>query len=176
MFVAKKKVKKLKLKTHRGAAKRFKITSTGKVMRMHSGKRHLLGTKKANRMPEENETGSSGRRGQRSQDVAVRLRSKKQASCKKRNPVFLFAAPGRAQPATVGLPASGPVQIRNGTGLSLAKFSQTRNFRRASKHAVETLSISHCAPVPLRGDCHNASEFAAPPHRRKHHGSSKTRN
>ena len=48
-FVAK-KVKKLKLKTHRGAAKRFKITATGKVMRMHSGKRHLLGTKKANRM------------------------------------------------------------------------------------------------------------------------------
>ena len=42
--------KKLKLKTHRGAAKRFKITATGKVMRMHSGKRHLLGTKKANRM------------------------------------------------------------------------------------------------------------------------------
>lgn len=45
-----KKAKKLKLKTHRGAAKRFKITSTGKVLRMHSGKRHLLGTKKANRM------------------------------------------------------------------------------------------------------------------------------
>jgi large subunit ribosomal protein L35 len=45
-----KKVKKFKLKTHRGAAKRFKITSTGKIMRMHSGKRHLLGTKKANRM------------------------------------------------------------------------------------------------------------------------------
>jgi large subunit ribosomal protein L35 len=42
--------KKQKLKTHRGAAKRFKITSTGKVLRMHSGKRHLLGTKKANRM------------------------------------------------------------------------------------------------------------------------------
>ena len=48
--MAKKKVKKLKLKTHRGAAKRFKITSTGKIMRMHSGKRHLLGTKKSNRM------------------------------------------------------------------------------------------------------------------------------
>ena len=45
-----KKAKKLKLKTHRGAAKRFKITSTGKILRMHSGKRHLLGTKKANRM------------------------------------------------------------------------------------------------------------------------------
>jgi len=39
------KNKKAKLKTHRGAAKRFKISSTGKVMRWHSGKRHLLGTK-----------------------------------------------------------------------------------------------------------------------------------
>ena len=44
------KNKKMKLKTHRGAAKRFKITSTGKVMRMHSGKRHLLGTKAPRRM------------------------------------------------------------------------------------------------------------------------------
>ncbi len=41
---------KLKLKTHRGAKKRFKITATGKVVRMHSGKRHLLGTKAAKRM------------------------------------------------------------------------------------------------------------------------------
>jgi ribosomal protein L35 len=41
-----KKNKKLKAKTHRGAAKRFKITSTGKIMRWRSGKRHLLGTKK----------------------------------------------------------------------------------------------------------------------------------
>ena len=40
----------MKLKTHRGAAKRFKITATGKIMRMHSGKRHLLGTKKPGRM------------------------------------------------------------------------------------------------------------------------------
>src|ERR1700685_2370238 len=45
-----KKNKKLKLKTHRGAAKRFKVTSTGKVMRAHSGKRHLLGTKRPKRM------------------------------------------------------------------------------------------------------------------------------
>ncbi len=45
-----KKNKKMKLKTHRGAAKRFKVTSTGKVMRWHSGKRHLLGTKKPRRM------------------------------------------------------------------------------------------------------------------------------
>jgi large subunit ribosomal protein L35 len=42
--------KKPKLKTHRGAAKRFKVTATGKILRMHSGKRHLLGTKSANRM------------------------------------------------------------------------------------------------------------------------------
>jgi large subunit ribosomal protein L35 len=41
---------KRKLKTHRGAAKRFKITAGGKVLRMHSGKRHLMGTKKPKRM------------------------------------------------------------------------------------------------------------------------------
>ena len=41
---------KLKLKTHRGARKRFKITANGKILRMHSGKRHLLGTKAAKRM------------------------------------------------------------------------------------------------------------------------------
>ena len=41
---------KRKLKTHRGARKRFKITATGKIIRMHSGKRHLLGTKPARRM------------------------------------------------------------------------------------------------------------------------------
>jgi large subunit ribosomal protein L35 len=41
---------KMKRKTHRGAAKRFKITAGGKILRMHSGKRHLLGTKKSNRM------------------------------------------------------------------------------------------------------------------------------
>jgi large subunit ribosomal protein L35 len=48
--VPRKPRKKIKLKTHRGAAKRFKITSTGKVMRHHSGRRHLLGTKKPKRM------------------------------------------------------------------------------------------------------------------------------
>jgi large subunit ribosomal protein L35 len=41
---------KKKLKTHRGAAKRFKVTATGKIIRMHSGKRHLLGTKRPGRM------------------------------------------------------------------------------------------------------------------------------
>ena len=48
--MAKAKAKVRKLKTHRGAAKRFKVTSTGKVMRRHSGKRHLLGTKPPKRM------------------------------------------------------------------------------------------------------------------------------
>jgi len=41
---------KLKLKSHRGARKRFKITANGKILRMHSGKRHLLGTKPPKRM------------------------------------------------------------------------------------------------------------------------------
>lgn len=30
------------IKTKKAAAKRFKITGTGKVMRSHAGKRHLL--------------------------------------------------------------------------------------------------------------------------------------
>jgi len=41
---------KKKLKTHRGAAKRFKITASGKIVRMHSGKRHFTGTKRQGRM------------------------------------------------------------------------------------------------------------------------------
>lgn len=45
-----KKQKKRKLKSHRGAAKRFKITANGKILRMHSGKRHLMGTKRPKRM------------------------------------------------------------------------------------------------------------------------------
>lgn len=44
-----KKARKIKRKTHRGARKRFKITASGKVLRSHSGKRHLLGTKPASR-------------------------------------------------------------------------------------------------------------------------------
>jgi len=34
-----------KLKTRRGAAKRFKVTGTGKVRRKHAYLRHLLSTK-----------------------------------------------------------------------------------------------------------------------------------
>jgi large subunit ribosomal protein L35 len=41
---------KLKLKTHSGAKKRFKLTSTGKIRRAHSGKRHFTGTKASGRM------------------------------------------------------------------------------------------------------------------------------
>ena len=41
---------KRKLKTHKGAAKRFKVTATGKLLRMHSGKRHFTGTKAQGRM------------------------------------------------------------------------------------------------------------------------------
>ena len=38
---------KLKIKTHRGAAKRFKKTGSGKLRRNKAGKRHLLTHKSA---------------------------------------------------------------------------------------------------------------------------------
>ncbi len=40
---------KLKLKTHKGAAKRFKITGSGKVTRHHSFARHILTSKASKR-------------------------------------------------------------------------------------------------------------------------------
>jgi large subunit ribosomal protein L35 len=43
------KAKKLKLKSHRGAAKRFKLTAGGKVKRSQSMKRHLLTKKQTGR-------------------------------------------------------------------------------------------------------------------------------
>jgi len=39
--VAKKKVKKYKLKTHKGTAKRFRVTGSGKIVRTKGGKSHL---------------------------------------------------------------------------------------------------------------------------------------
>ena len=36
---------KMKLKTQRGAAKRFKLTASGKVMSGHAGARHILTSK-----------------------------------------------------------------------------------------------------------------------------------
>ncbi len=38
-----------KQKTHRGAAKRFKVTGTGKVMRHHSETSHILSKKTTKR-------------------------------------------------------------------------------------------------------------------------------
>jgi large subunit ribosomal protein L35 len=38
-----------KLKTHKGAKKRFKVTGTGKVVAHHAFARHILTSKKSNR-------------------------------------------------------------------------------------------------------------------------------
>ena len=40
---------KQKLKTHKGASKRFKVTGSGKIKRRHSFARHILTKKAANR-------------------------------------------------------------------------------------------------------------------------------
>jgi large subunit ribosomal protein L35 len=47
--LAKVKKVKLKLKTHKGAAKRFKLTGSGKVMRRHAFARHILTSKPSKR-------------------------------------------------------------------------------------------------------------------------------
>jgi large subunit ribosomal protein L35 len=39
----------MKLKTHKGASKRFKLTATGKVKRRHAFARHILTKKSAGR-------------------------------------------------------------------------------------------------------------------------------
>ena len=41
---------KLKLKTKRAAAKRFKVTATGKILRHRSMKRHILTKKNSGRL------------------------------------------------------------------------------------------------------------------------------
>jgi len=41
--------KKLKIKTHRGAAKRFKRTKSGKFLRSKAFKQHILSSKTTNR-------------------------------------------------------------------------------------------------------------------------------
>ncbi len=38
-----------KIKTHRGAKKRFKLTKTGKVVRAHANKSHILNKKTTKR-------------------------------------------------------------------------------------------------------------------------------
>jgi large subunit ribosomal protein L35 len=47
--LAKVKKVRLKLKTHKGAAKRFKVTGSGKVMRRHAFARHILTSKASKR-------------------------------------------------------------------------------------------------------------------------------
>lgn len=39
-----------KLKTHKGAAKRFRVTGTGKIMRNRANRRHILTGKPSKRM------------------------------------------------------------------------------------------------------------------------------
>ncbi len=55
----------MKRKTHKGAAKRFKRTGTGKIMRGHSMKRHILTKKSRSRKRrlrrEVEQTGALGR-------------------------------------------------------------------------------------------------------------------
>jgi len=38
-----------KMKTHKSGAKRYKVTSTGKILRRHAGIGHLLANKSASR-------------------------------------------------------------------------------------------------------------------------------
>lgn len=38
-----------KMKTHKGAAKRFRLTGTGKIVRMRNGKNHILEKKSPKR-------------------------------------------------------------------------------------------------------------------------------
>lgn len=40
---------KMKLKTHKGAAKRFKLTASGKALRRHAFARHILTSKASGR-------------------------------------------------------------------------------------------------------------------------------
>ena len=65
---------KKKLKTHRGAAKRFKITGTGKLLRMHSGKRHLTRhqSARAHAQAQEDDQGQQSRQAQDHADAALR--------------------------------------------------------------------------------------------------------
>ena len=44
-----------KQKTHRGAAKRFKVTGTGKVRRNHSMKSHILTKKRKRKLRKDTE-------------------------------------------------------------------------------------------------------------------------
>ena len=66
-----------KLKTHRGAAKRFKKTGTGKIVRASAFKRHILTSKttKSKRHMRGTRGGVAGRRPQAENDAAVQMDS-----------------------------------------------------------------------------------------------------
>jgi large subunit ribosomal protein L35 len=46
-----------KMKTHRGAAKRFKVTGSGKILRKQAGVRHLLEHKSGTRRRRQQQEG-----------------------------------------------------------------------------------------------------------------------
>ena len=68
-----KKAKKIKLKTHRGAAKRFKRTKNGKFLRGKAFKQHILSSKttKRKRGLRGHDDGGRGRRAEARADAAV---------------------------------------------------------------------------------------------------------
>lgn len=47
-----------KLKTHKGAAKRFKKTASGKILRSHANTRHILTSKRRKRKRKLGKTGT----------------------------------------------------------------------------------------------------------------------
>ena len=72
---AERRIMKMKLKTHRGAAKRFKVTGSGKVMRHHAFARHILTSKAAGPEAASRQVGSCQRRrhANSAQDASLRV-------------------------------------------------------------------------------------------------------
>lgn len=61
---------KVKIKTNRGAAKRFKITATGKIKFNRAKRRHIL-TKKSQKMKRQSRQGGIMKKGD--EGIALRL-------------------------------------------------------------------------------------------------------
>ena len=75
-----------KLKTHRGAAKRFKKTAGGKFLRAAAFKRHILTSKttKRKRVAARHHAGLRAGQDQAEADVAVRHRDMSDRRCRNR--------------------------------------------------------------------------------------------
>ncbi len=73
---------KQKLKTNRSAAKRMKVTGTGKVKRGQAGKRHLLTSKGPSRKGSLNEAvaGCHGEYEERKADASVRDKCRQESA------------------------------------------------------------------------------------------------